>query len=159
MPGFARQLVVALAPFSLANSYGLFAVMTTSRIEIVVEGSNDGQTWQPYEFKYKPGDPARRPHWVAPYQPRLDWQMWFAALGTYQENPWFSNFMVRLMRGTPEVTALLETNPFPDAPPVYVRASAYEYRFTDYDTRRNTGRWWERERRELYFPEAELRRE
>ena len=92
VPGFARQLVDWQAPFYLANSYGLFAVMTTSRIEIVVEGSNDGQTWQAYEFKYKPGDLARRPPWVAPYQPRLDWQMWFAALGRYQENPLVRQF-------------------------------------------------------------------
>ena len=88
--------------------------MTTSRDEIVVEGSNDGQTWQAYEFKYKPGNLARRPSWVAPYQPRLDWQMWFAALGTYQQNRWFANLMIRLLQGSPEVTALLEKNPFPD---------------------------------------------
>jgi hypothetical protein len=94
VPGFARQLVDWQSHFNLANSYGLFRVMTTSRIEIVVEGSNDGQTWQAYEFKYKPGDLARRPPWVAPYQPRLDWQMWFAAPGTYEQNRWFSNLMI-----------------------------------------------------------------
>jgi hypothetical protein len=159
LPGFARQLVGRQAPFDLANSYGLFAVMTTSRVEIVVEGSNDGVTWQPYEFKYKPGDLARRPPWVAPYQPRLDWQMWFAVFGTYQENPWFSNFMVRLMQGAPEVTALLEKNPFPDGPPLYVRALAYGYHFTDFSARRATGDWWRREGEELYFPKASLRRQ
>jgi lipase maturation factor 1 len=83
VPGFALQLVNWQSPFMLVNSYGLFRVMTTSRIEIVVEGSNDGQTWHAYEFKYKPGNLARHPPWVAPYQPRLDWQMWFAALGNY----------------------------------------------------------------------------
>ena len=157
MPGFARQLVDWQAPFDLVNSYGLFAVMTTSRTEIVVEGSNDGQTWQAYEFKYKPGDLARRPPWVAPYQPRLDWQMWFAALGSYQENPWFANFMIRLMQGTPEVTALLEKNPFPNGPPLYIRAVAYDYQFTDFTARRATGDWWRRERKGLYFPEVSLR--
>ena len=157
VPGFARQLVDWQAPFDLVNSYGLFAVMTTSRIEIVVEGSNDGQTWQAYEFKYKPGDLARRPPWVAPYQPRLDWQMWFAALGTYQQNRWFANFMIRLLQGTPEVTALLENNPFPNGPPRYVRAVAYDYHFTDFTTRRATGDWWRRERKGLYFPEVSLR--
>jgi len=131
--------------------------MTTSRIEIVVEGSNDGQTWQAYEFKYKPGNLARRPPWVAPYQPRLDWQMWFAALGNYEQNPWFTNLMVRLLEGAPEATALLEKNPFPNQPPRYVRALAYDYQFTDFTTRRATGDWWRRELKGTYFPEASLR--
>ena len=156
-PGFARQLVDWQAPFSLVNTYGLFASMTTSHVEIVVEGSNDGQNWQAYEFKYKPGDLARRPPWVAPYQPRLDWQMWFAALGDYQENRWFSNFMLRLMQGTPEVNSLLATNPFPDKPPLYMRAEAFEYHFTDFSARKATGDWWQRERKGLYFPEVSLR--
>jgi predicted DCC family thiol-disulfide oxidoreductase YuxK len=158
VPGFARQLVEWQAPFQIVNSYGLFAVMTTSREEIVVEGSNDGQNWQAYEFKYKPGDPAHGLPWVAPHQPRLDWQMWFAALGNYQENPWFSNFMIRLMQGSPEVTALLKTNPFPNEPPLYVRAVAYDYQFTDFNTRRTTGDWWRRERKGLYFPEVSLQK-
>jgi len=156
VPGFASQLVDWQAPFDLVNTYGLFAVMTTSRTEIVVEGSNDGQTWQGYEFKYKPGDCARRPPWVAPYQPRLDWQMWFAALGTYPENPWFRNFMIRLLQGTPEVTELLASNPFPNGPPRYVRAVAYDYHFTDFTVRRATGDWWQRGRKGLYFPEVSL---
>ena len=157
VPGFARQLVSFQAPFDLANTYGLFAVMTTSRIEIVVEGSNDGQIWQAYVFAYKPGNVARCPTWVAPYQPRLDWQMWFAALGTYQENRWFSNFMIRLLQGVPEVTTLLATNPFPNGPPRYVRAVAYDYHFTDSSARRATGDSWRREREGLYFPEVSLR--
>jgi predicted DCC family thiol-disulfide oxidoreductase YuxK len=158
VPSFARQLVSWQAPFDLANTYGLFAVMTTSRIEIVVEGSNDGQTWQAYDFKYKPGNLARRPPWVAPYQPRLDWQMWFAALGNYQENPWFSNFMIRLLQGSSEVTALLASNPFPNMPPRYVRAVAYDYHFTDFTTHKAAGDWWRREPKGLYFPEVSLQR-
>jgi hypothetical protein len=158
VPGLARQAISWQAPFDLANTYGLFAVMTTSRIEIVVEGSDDGQTWHAYDFKYKPGSVARRPPWVAPHQPRLDWQMWFAALGNYRENPWFSNFMIRLLQGTPEVTALLASNPFPDAPPRYVRSVAYDYHFTDLAGRRATGDWWRRERKGLYFPEVSLQR-
>jgi len=157
VPGFVRQLIDWQSPFDLVNSYGLFRVMTTSRLEIVIEGSNDGQTWQAYEFKFKPGDLARRPPWVAPYQPRLDWQMWFAALGTYQQNPWFSNFMIRLLEGSPEVTALLEKNPFSNRPPRYVRALIYEYRFTDFTTHRATGDWWRRENKGTYFPEVSLR--
>jgi len=158
VPNFARQLVSWQAPFYLANTYGLFAVMTTSRIEIAVEGSNDGQTWQAYDFKYKPGNVARRPPWVAPYQPRLDWQMWFAAVGTYQDNPWFSNFMIRLLQGSPEVTALLANNPFPNAAPRYVRSVAYDYHFTDFTVGQATGDWWRRERKGLYFPEVSMQR-
>ncbi|HUI41792.1 MAG TPA: lipase maturation factor family protein [Terriglobia bacterium] len=157
VPGFAHELVDWQAPFFLANSYGLFAVMTTSRLEIEVEGSDDGETWRPYEFKYKPGDPARRPPWVAPYQPRLDWQMWFAALGSYQQNRWFVNFLVRLLQGSPEVTALLAKNPFPSAPPLYIRAQGFEYHFTDFAARRANGDWWRRELKGAYFPEASLR--
>ena len=157
VPSFARQLVYWQAPFDLSNSYGLFAVMTTSRDEIVVEGSADSQTWRAYEFKYKPGDAARRPPWVAPYQPRLDWQMWFAALATYRENPWFDNFMIRLLQGRPEVTALLANNPFAAEPPRYLRASLYSYRFSDFAERRETGNWWKRERKGLYFPVVSLR--
>ena len=156
VPSFARQLVRWQAPFDLANAYGLFAVMTTSRIEIVVEGSNDGQIWWAYDFKYKPGNVGRRPPWVAPYQPRLDWQMWFAALGTYQENPWFSSFMIHLLQGTPEVMGLLASNSFPNGPPRYVRAVAYDYRFTVFTARRATGDWWQRQRKGLYFPEVLL---
>jgi predicted DCC family thiol-disulfide oxidoreductase YuxK len=159
IPGFVSQMTDRQAPFELVNSYGLFAVMTTSRAEIVVEGSADGKTWQPYEFKYKPGEIGRRPGWVAPYQPRLDWQMWFAALGNYQQNRWFVDFMMRLLQGEPEVTALLDKNPFPVRPPLYIRALVYDYRFTDWETRRATGDWWWREREGVYFPEASLRRQ
>jgi len=149
----------ALEPFRSINRYGLFAVMTTSRPEIIVEGSNDGKTWLAYEFKYKPGDLKRRPGFVAPHQPRLDWQMWFAALGNCQENPWFINFSVRLLQGSPEILSLLAKNPFPDAPPRYIRAVMYDYRFTDLKTRRTTGTWWRRERKDLYCPIFSLKEE
>ncbi len=91
LPSALNTVVRYTAPLQIVNTYGLFAVMTTQRIEIILEGSADGETWQPYEFKYKPGDVNRAPGWVAPYQPRLDWQMWFAALSNYQTNPWFVN--------------------------------------------------------------------
>jgi len=148
-----------LAPFRSVNNYGLFAIMTTSRLEIIIEGSNDGKNWLPYEFKHKPGDPKRRPAFVAPHQPRLDWQMWFAALGRYRDNPWFINFCLRLLQGSPEVLALLEHDPFPNAPPRYIRAVYYDYRFTDFATRRATGLWWKRERKGEYFPALSLREE
>ena len=141
-----------LEPFRSLNRYGLFAVMTTSRPEIIVEGSNDGETWLAYEFKYKPGDLKRVPGFVAPHQPRLDWQMWFAALGTYRQNPWFMNFCNRLLQGSPEVLTLLANNPFPTSPPKYIRAAVYDYHFTDLKTKQREGAWWRREERHLYCP-------
>ena len=119
-----------IAPLRIVNTYGLFAVMTTTLPEIIVEGSDDGVHWREYAFKYKPGDVMRRPRWNFPHQPRLDWQMWFAALGTASENPWFSLFLQRLLENSPEVTALLGINPFPRKPPLYVRALLYDYRYS-----------------------------
>jgi hypothetical protein len=142
----------------LVNSYGLFAVMTTERPEIIVEGSHDGREWRAYEFKWKPGDVRRAPRFVAPHQPRLDWQMWFAALGFYHNNPWFTRFLSRLLEGSPDVLSLLRNNPFPEQPPRYVRAVLYDYRFTDFKEKSATGAWWKRERRGIYCPTIELRR-
>jgi hypothetical protein len=152
IPGPLIAVYRLLAPLRSANGYGLFAVMTTERPEIVVEGSEDGTTWRPYEFRWKPGDPLRRPRFVAPHQPRLDWQIWFAALGDYRSNPWLTNLMARLLEGAPEVESLLAANPFPGLPPRFVRAVLYEYRFTDAQERRRTGAWWRRELRGLYAP-------
>jgi predicted DCC family thiol-disulfide oxidoreductase YuxK len=149
-------LVRLAAPFDIVNTYGLFAVMTTTRPEIVVQGSDDGVAWLDYKFPFKPGDVRNPPRWVAPYQPRLDWQMWFAALSNYQGTPWFGNFMVRLLQGSPEVLAILAENPFPSAPPKYVRAQLFDYSFTDFATRRTTGDWWKRKPRGLYFPAISL---
>jgi hypothetical protein len=157
LPGPASGVVGLTAPFGIVNSYGLFAVMTTTRPEITVQGSNDGINWSDYEFKYKPGPLNRRPQWVAPHQPRLDWQMWFAALSTYRSNPWFMNFMVRLLQGSPDVLRLMKTNPFPKTPPRYVRALLSSYRFTDGEDRRKTGNWWKQEPSGLYFPAISLR--
>ncbi|MFQ5742330.1 MAG: lipase maturation factor family protein [Acidobacteriota bacterium] len=145
------------SPLHIVNSYGLFAVMTTTRQEIIIEGSNDGETWSAYRFKYKPQDPRRALAWVAPYQPRLDWQMWFAALGNYRMNPWFINLGIRLLEGRHEVLRLLANNPFPDRPPLYVRASLYLYRFTDRATRRAEGTVWRRQYQGLYMPPISLR--
>ena len=126
--------------------------MTTTRPEILIEGSDDGSTWRPYEFRYKPGDPERRPRFVAPHQPRLDWQMWFAALGSYEENPWLVRLVGRLLEGSPEVLGLLAHNPFPEHPPRYVRAALFDYRFTSSEERHRTGAWWRREAKGLYLP-------
>jgi hypothetical protein len=141
----------------IVNGYGLFAVMTTTRPEISIEGSNDNVDWQPYVFKYKPGPLNRAPGWVAPDQPRLDWQMWFAALGTWRENPWLLRFMTRLLQGSPPTLELIEQNPFAGQPPKYMRAELYDYRFTTFDERRQTGNWWKREKKGEYFPPISLK--
>jgi predicted DCC family thiol-disulfide oxidoreductase YuxK len=155
-PGPVVAVYRWLMPLRTFNSYGLFAVMTTTRREIIVEGSNNGLSWEPYVFKYKPGDLRQRPGLVGTYMPRLDWQMWFAALGNYRQNPWFMNFCTRLLQGSPQVLALLEKNPFPNAPPRFVRAMIYEYHFTDNATRRKTGMWWRREFKGVYLRPTSL---
>ena len=150
--------VAWIRPFRSVNTYGLFADMTESRPEIIVEGSNDRITWKTYRFRWKPGDLKEAPKWVAPHQPRLDWQMWFAALqGNPQNTSWFLHFMGALLQGRPEVLQLLAENPFPDTPPRYVRATLYDYHFTDIATKRSEGTWWYRERKGLYCPAVSLR--
>ena len=150
--------VAWIAPFRSVNTYGLFADMTESRPEIIVEGSNDRIIWETYQFRWKPGDLTVAPKWVAPHQPRLDWQMWFAALqGSYQRTPWFLNFMGALLQGKPKVLQLLADNPFPDTPPRYIRATLYDYRFTDLATKRSEGTWWHREWKSMYCPAISLR--
>ena len=145
-----------IEPLRIVNGYGLFRVMTKSRPEIIVEGSADGMEWLTYEFKWKPGAPEKAPQWAAPHQPRLDWQMWFAALGNYRRNPWFVSLLERLLRNEPKVTQLLARNPFPNDPPRYVRARLYEYRFTNLSEHRSTGAWWKREERGEYLPAVSL---
>jgi len=148
----ARRALAWLAPFASVNSYGLFRVMTTERPEIIIEGSEDGRTWKAYEFRYKPGALDRRPQFVEPHQPRLDWQMWFAALGRFDRTAWLQAFMVRLLQGAPEVVALLASDPFAGHPPRYLRAVLYDYRFTGLAERRSTGRWWIRRELGPYSP-------
>jgi hypothetical protein len=143
-PSPVIALARAVSPLRSINSYGLFAVMTTTRPEIVIEGSDDGATWRAYEFRYKPGDPARRPGFVAPHQPRLDWQMWFAALGACEQSPWLDRLFQRLLEGSPAVVGLLAHDPFAGHPPRYVRALVYDYHFTDLATHERTGAWWQR---------------
>ena len=152
LPGLLAAPLELLQPFRSVNDYGLFRVMTTTRAEIVVEGSDDGETWRLYQFKYKPGDILRAPQLVEPHQPRLDWQMWFAALGTFDATPWFQAFLARLLQGSPDVLRLLAVNPFPDHPPRYVREQLYDYRFTNSGERRATGAWWTRRYLGPYSP-------
>ena len=150
--GWLAKFYEQLEPFRIVNGYGLFRVMTKDRGEIVIEGSTNGINWAPYEFKWKPGDVKRAPGWCAPHQPRLDWQMWFAALETPKQNPWFVGLIVRLLEGSEDVTGLLARNPFPDKPPHYIRAMFYRYRFTNSDERRQTGAWWKRQELREYLP-------
>jgi hypothetical protein len=143
-------------PFLIVNPYGLFANMTTARPEIIVEGSDDGQNWHEYDFRYKPGELTREPRWNIPHQPRLDWQMWFAALGDIRQQWWFLNFIRRLLENSPTVLALLASNPFPDRPPQYIRAVLYDYRFADAQQHAATGQWWARRREGLYMQATTL---
>jgi hypothetical protein len=147
-----QTLIQATAAFSVVNNYGPFAVMTTERDEIIVEGSEDGGHWAEYGFKYKPDDVAKPLRWNIPHQPRLDWQMWFAALETPQRGGWFDKFMQRLQQGAPDVLALLAHNPFPDRPPAYLRASLYRYTYAPPGEHAAIGQIWRREKLRLYWP-------
>ncbi|MFL6569689.1 MAG: lipase maturation factor family protein [Chthoniobacterales bacterium] len=148
-----------IEPFRIANGYGLFRVMTKTRPEIVIEGSADGIDWLPYKFKWKPGELDRAPRWVQPHQPRLDWQMWFAALGSARSQPWFYGLAQALLKNSPSVVHLLESNPFPDKPPRFLRAILYEYKFTSREERSATGNWWKREEKREYLRPLSLRDE
>jgi lipase maturation factor 1 len=144
--------IAALEPFRIANQYGLFAVMTPHRYEIEFQGSNDGQNWVAYPFRYKPQEVKDRPRIYAPYQPRFDWNLWFASLG-----PWRQNLMVpeteeRLLENDQDVLGLFGRNPFPDAPPRFVRAVLWQYWFSTPDQRHAEGVWWRRQLLGLYAP-------
>jgi hypothetical protein len=134
-----------LAPFRIANAYGLFAVMTDARYEIEFQGSTDGTTWTPYPFKYKPQDINERPGIYAPYQPRFDWNLWFASLGEWQQSTWVVNAQLRLVEGSPSVLRLFRYDPFHGHAPPLVRTVRYQYWFTDMATKQRTGAWWRRE--------------
>lgn len=127
LPRGAQWFLRQLSPFHFVNTYGAFAVMTKQRIEVVLEGSNDGAAWLEYEFRYKPGDIHLPPPIVEPHQPRLDWQMWFLPFSSYREQPWIQALALRLLQGSRPVLKLLAKNPFPDRPPKFVRAVSYEY--------------------------------
>jgi len=152
VPLAPRGLVTALEPFRIANSYGLFAVMTRGRYEIEFQGSNDGRTWKEYPFRYKPQALNWRPRIYAPYQPRLDWNLWFASLGSWQSYQIVPQIEVRLAQGSPDVLALFAGNPFPQAPPKYVRAVLYQYWFSTMAEKRATGNWWRNNYLGVYAP-------
>ncbi|MEO5721995.1 MAG: lipase maturation factor family protein [Chthoniobacterales bacterium] len=143
--------------FRIANSYGLFRVMTKERQEIIFEGSTDAFDWVSYEFKWKPGDVQRMPQWNAPHQPRLDWSMWFAALGSGRDRAVAERLAAALLRNEPSVVGLLAGNPFPRKPPQFLRATVYEYGFTTAKERKEIGAWWKRELRREYLPTVSLK--
>ena len=147
--------VVALEPFRIANRYGLFAVMTRGRYEIEFQGSDDGNTWVAYPFRYKPQDPAKPPGIYAPYQPRFDWNLWFASLGSWQEYPIVPRTEIRLLLNDLDVLNLFKGNPFPQKPPRQVRAVLWQYWFTTMAEKRAQGLWWRRQLLGLYAPTIE----
>lgn len=131
--------------YGLGHTYHVFPTMQIERHELVVQGSNDRQNWLSYDFKYKPGPLDRRPAFIVPHQPRLDWMIWFVP-GQHEENMiWIDRFMRRLWEGSPEILGLLRSNPFPDRPPRHLRVMVYRYHFTTPDERKQTGNWWKRE--------------
>lgn len=159
LPPAVATLRAYLMPCRIVNGYGLFAWMTKARPEIIVEGSTDGKTWKAYELPFKPGDPGRRPGLAAPHQPRLDWQLWFAALQPVERNPWVLQLGVRLLEGSKPVLSLFQKNPFPDAPPKYLRMELYDYRFTTPSEKAASGNWWKRTRLGPYTPVLTLKKE
>ncbi len=151
----ARVITSPIDSLEVINSYGLFAVMTTTRPEIVLEGSNDLVHWTEYSFRFKPGDVHKRLPLVAPHQPRLDWQLWFAAMSTYQDSPWVGNLVLRLLRNEASVKALLDPIPFP-SPPKYIRAVLYDYTFSNPTDRSRSGVIWQRERSGIWLQTVSL---
>ena len=152
LPGFP---VIALEPFRIANRYGLFAVMTRGRYEIEFQGSNDGESWLPYHFRYKPQELNEPPRIYAPYQPRFDWNLWFASLGSWREYPIVPNTEVRLLSNGKDVLELFAGNPFPQQPPRQIRAVLWQYWFKPMAEKRRTGMWWRRQMLGRYAPTLE----
>lgn len=148
--------VQALAPFRSLNGYGLFAVMTKMRPQVVIQGSDDGVVWHEYQLPHWPGDPRRRPEYFQPHMPRLDWRLWFASLGSFRQSPWFAGVARGLLEGSPDVLALFATNPFPDRPPRYIRARLYDYHFSLPEERARTGFWWMRRDQGDWLPAVSL---
>lgn len=151
------RLLSWFSPFHLVNRYGLFAIMTKKRIEIIIEGSDDGEIWKEYLCWFKPSELNRRPRRISPIQPRLDWQMWFLPFEDFDSASWFRLFLAHLLQGTPEVLKLLRYNPFPTHPPKFVRTQMYDYRFSTSQQKKELGLWWQREFVGPYGPIMKIR--
>jgi hypothetical protein len=158
----ARQIMnTSFNAWHLVGTYGAFGSITRPRYEVIVEGTSDAvitsaTQWREYDFKGKPGQLDSRPPQIAPYHLRLDWLMWFAAMSSYQEYPWFVNFVAKLLQNDRAVLSLLRNNPFPGKPPHYVRALLYEYHFTTPAERKQTHNWWKRTLTGPYFPAVSM---
>jgi hypothetical protein len=157
-----QRMNMSFNAFHLVNTYGAFGSVGRTRREVVIEGTDDqaltGQNlWREYEFRGKPGAVGRLPRQWAPYHLRLDWLMWFAAISPNYAQPWLKPFLQQLLRNDPPTLRLLRHNPFPEAPPCYVRALLYEYRFTTAGELRRTRAWWQRELVGQYFSPMALR--
>lgn len=158
----SRQIMnTSFEPLHLVNTYGAFGSVTRERMEIILEGTEErvltpDTLWREYPFKAQPGDPKRAPPVVAPYHYRLDWLMWFAAMSDFRYYPWLLNLTAKLLKGDPQTLSLLGPNPFSEAPPRYIRAELYRYRFTTPQEKKRTGRWWSRERVRSYLPALSL---
>ena len=137
--------------YRVVNMYHVFPTMTTERTELEISGSDDGREWKQYRFKYRPEEVDRRPPWIMPHQPRLDWQMWFVTLHP-KHLPWFEELLYALLEDTHDVDSLLRHNPFPDQPPRYIKVDAYRYTFTTPEQRAQTGHWWQREAQGPFLP-------
>lgn len=153
----SRKILYFLHPFHLANRYAIFGMMTTVRYEVIIEGSDDRQHWKEYLFKYKPSEVTRRPRQISPFQPRLDWQVWFLPFHDFHDEVWFKKFLVHLLKGTPSVIELLRENPFPEHPPKYIRVQLYKYEFSTAREKKESGSWWRREFVGAYSPTLALR--
>jgi hypothetical protein len=158
LPDGLRPVQQVAGSWRVSSTYGLFAVMTTRRPDLVIEGSRDGAVWEEYRFRWNPVALDQRPRVAFGHMPRLDWQVWFASLGPPDRNVWLFLAMTRMLEGSDSVLGLIQHNPFPEEPPEYIRAIRYEYAFTDSATRKATGNWWSRERREPYGPVLERSR-
>jgi hypothetical protein len=145
-----------LDPFRISNQYGLFAVMTRGRYEIEFQGSNDGANWIPYQFPYKPQALNEAPRIYAPYQPRFEWNLWFASLGDWRQNDFVPLTEECLLTNNADVLALFRSNPFASSPPRFARAVLWHYWFTSRESKKNTGNWWRREWVGIYAPELTL---
>jgi hypothetical protein len=141
-PTAIRQATVVVRSWGIGHDFHVFPTMQTERHELQIEGSNDGKEWKAYQFKYKPGPLDQRPVFNIPHQPRLDWMIWFVPPQFPEFMYWFDRFIIKLEQGSPEVLDLLAHNPFPNAPPEYIRVQVFQYEFTDFDERNETGNWW-----------------
>jgi hypothetical protein len=147
--------IAALEPFRIANQYGLFAVMTPHRYEIEFQGSNDGQNWTAYPFRFKPQSPTQAPGIYAPYQPRFDWNLWFASLGTWDQNTFVLRTQELLLKNDQPVLSLFASDPFHNQPPRFIRTVLWQYWFSTRDEKRREGIWWTRQQIGPYGPTLE----